>query len=415
MDIISRLLLPPSAEQFGLLAYLIGFMMLVHLPYVGALLISSVISLAYRKTRPALSALFIESLATAGKIVIFGIIPLASLVFLLGQYLYNTSAPVSLYLTRIFILAVPAMILLLVYRRVANVWAGILGSGLLLISSFFLISTLGLVDSPEKWPFILTPLPLVYSIQVIIHFLLFLVASSVFCGAWLLILYFRWPDRRLDTESPDVATMKYWSLSLITFGALLMPVLILWSLYTLPDFAVSGALYVSGGILLLILFILSMLGQSMLRHDHTRFASVTFVIAMLMFGIVVARSHLRQATANQEHLILLGQSVEKTENQLAEAQSARRPQATTSPLELGEKLYNERCTACHRFDRRVVGPPYNDVLPQFMNKKDDLVKFILNPVKVNPDYPSMPNLGLSDREANAVAMFLLTHYQQEKK
>jgi len=43
-----------------------------------------------------------------------------------------------------------------------------------------------------------------------------------------------------------------------------------------------------------------------------------------------------------------------------------------------------------------------------------LEAFIRNPVKVNPDYPQMPNPGLKPNEARALAKYLLETYQEEK-
>jgi cytochrome c len=51
-------------------------------------------------------------------------------------------------------------------------------------------------------------------------------------------------------------------------------------------------------------------------------------------------------------------------------------------------------------------------MPKYEGKKDLLVKFILNPVKINPDYPAMPNPGLKPKEAEAIAEYLLTTYKK---
>jgi cytochrome c1 len=60
----------------------------------------------------------------------------------------------------------------------------------------------------------------------------------------------------------------------------------------------------------------------------------------------------------------------------------------------------------------LVGPPYNEVLPKYVNNKDALVQFILNPQKINPAYPAMPNQGLKPNEARAVAEYILSTYQK---
>jgi len=51
------------------------------------------------------------------------------------------------------------------------------------------------------------------------------------------------------------------------------------------------------------------------------------------------------------------------------------------------------------------------VLPKYENNRDELIKFVRNPYKIEPDYPPMPKLGLSEKEILSVVEYLL---QQEK-
>jgi cytochrome c len=76
----------------------------------------------------------------------------------------------------------------------------------------------------------------------------------------------------------------------------------------------------------------------------------------------------------------------------------------------GEDIYNAKCSACHLFDQKKVGPPYNTVIPKYLGKKDQLIAFVLNPVKVDPAYPNMPNQGLRPAEADSIASFLLRKF-----
>ncbi len=55
------------------------------------------------------------------------------------------------------------------------------------------------------------------------------------------------------------------------------------------------------------------------------------------------------------------------------------------------------------------------MIPKYAGKEAQLVAFIRNPVKVNPDYPPMPNPGLKPNEAKAVAKYLLDRLASEKK
>ena len=76
----------------------------------------------------------------------------------------------------------------------------------------------------------------------------------------------------------------------------------------------------------------------------------------------------------------------------------------------GQDIYNAKCSACHLMDQKKVGPPYREVIPKYAGDKAKLVAFVLNPVKVDPAYPPMPNQGLKPAEADSIATFLLGKY-----
>jgi cytochrome c len=73
----------------------------------------------------------------------------------------------------------------------------------------------------------------------------------------------------------------------------------------------------------------------------------------------------------------------------------------------GEDIYTARCFACHLFDQKKVGPPYFKTIPKYEGKKAELVAFILNPTKVDPAYPPMPNQGLRLAEADSIASYII--------
>ena len=77
------------------------------------------------------------------------------------------------------------------------------------------------------------------------------------------------------------------------------------------------------------------------------------------------------------------------------------------------EIYQVKCASCHKWDQKLVGPPHMEVLPKYVGKEAQLVAFIRNPGKVNPDYPPMPNPGLKPNEAEAMAKYLLETYKEK--
>jgi cytochrome c551/c552 len=81
--------------------------------------------------------------------------------------------------------------------------------------------------------------------------------------------------------------------------------------------------------------------------------------------------------------------------------------------EEGEKIYQEVCTACHAFDRVVLGPAHDITLKKYVDNPDDLVEFLKNPTKVDPAFPAMPNPGLTTHKIKSVVKFLMGRMGKE--
>jgi cytochrome c len=133
-----------------------------------------------------------------------------------------------------------------------------------------------------------------------------------------------------------------------------------------------------------------------------------FLVIFLGLGFIDQRT---MVNANREHRTLL---VVEAEKKLAEREAELIAAAEGGdPTARGEEIFNTQCMACHRFDNRLVGPPLYEVLPKYAGNMDGLQEFIKNPVRVNPEYPPMPALGLSDRDIEAVAGYVMAQYEQQ--
>jgi cytochrome c len=79
-----------------------------------------------------------------------------------------------------------------------------------------------------------------------------------------------------------------------------------------------------------------------------------------------------------------------------------------------EQIYTTKCIACHKFDVKVVGPPYQQTVPKYNGDVNALAEFIYNPVKKDPAFPPMPNQGLKKKEAQAMAKWLMDQVNGKK-
>ncbi len=407
MGVLDRLVLFPTAEHLPLLEPLIFVMLLFFLPFVGLVIVSTVGSLLTQPRYPGLSRDLMETgVRNSATWLVFGLVPLATLTFLYIQLL--TGAPVHMgnYLGKIFVISAVGFALLHLYKRTRHPAAGVLGFLATIGASFHFIASLTLLIYPEKWALMRGPLPFLFSIQAVIHFLAFLALGASLAGAAILMIHFQWPDRRPHARPENQALLRGIGQGAALGGTLLAGPLLLWDFYAAPIQALSPAAYQTALALLAVLLVVALLAVAMIRRGHARYGWPAFVLMVVAFGLNTHKLQLFQANAMQEQQLVLAAEVQERREQYVAEREAQYTTAQDLGLEEGGRIFRERCTACHQFDRRVVGPPYNDVLPKYEEDFDGLVGFILDPVKVDPDYPPMPDQGLRRAEARAVAAYL---------
>jgi cytochrome c len=137
------------------------------------------------------------------------------------------------------------------------------------------------------------------------------------------------------------------------------------------------------------------------RRSYLSYAAYTLALAMVL---LMVNDHVAVGMATRQHAVLLAALHEVDTDALKSRLGVGKPAAS------GEDIYNGRCSACHLFDEKKVGPPYRTVIPKYAGKKEALVAFVLSPRKVDPSYPPMPNQGLKPVEADSIATYLLTKY-----
>jgi len=413
MDAINEFLVP-TTKYLHLVSYLVYFMLLVHLPYMGMVLGSSVFSLAYSKGKPEVSKDFMRLAIGKPRIwFAFGLLPLASLAFLYKMLLHNTPVQIHLYLLRLLGILALGFILLTLYTMGIK-WNTLAGAGGVLVVLFYcfhFVNLMALLIFPEKWPFIKGPIPFpLFSITPIIHFGGFLCLSLIITGAAVLFFYYKWPEKRLPANTPHYSFLKYHGYGLLLAGSLLMPVVIFWDLYTLPGYSLSIGVFVISVFIIITLFLLLTAAVVMIKNYRTpipRFSVISFLLALLLFGLVIGKDRTLQANASLETIAVLESDALKARKEVISQREDIYSKAMKIDEKLGEQIYNERCTSCHSFDQKRLGPPFNTVLPKYKEKQDDLIAFIKSPTKINPQYPAMPNPGLTMIQIKSVVKFLM--------
>ncbi len=412
MDEISKLLAPPTIKYLHFLTYIIYIMLMFHLTYIGMMLVSTILSVGYRKWKPELSDNFLRLISGNKSLwVILGIIPAVSLALLYKIMLYNTVIPIHLFLLRIMGLLALAFILLYIYIRRGNWIAGAASILVLLGYSFHFIDIEALLIFPEKWFFLKAPIPYpIYYITPLLHFGEFLFISFIITGGWILIYFFKWPETRLTENSPHFDIMKYHGYGLILAGSLPVPVLLLIDLFNLPDYALSIPVFIISAFIIILLSIMGYGALTNLLYKKNKisfFGTSAFILALLLFGLMNAGEVIIEHNSNIESEQVLLSNAEKNWTNFTFKHEGLYAKNQVVDEKMGEQIYKDKCSACHSFDKKVVGPAYNDVLPKYLTKQDELIAFVENPKKINPAFPVMPNPGLSPIQIKSVVKFLM--------
>ncbi len=424
MDFLNILAIPHSSQVLKLMEILffIGFSILISFfAYLFGCLIYSFIYYIKAKRNPELFLISKEFLfqISKGFLHLFGLgfIPLLGVYYCLVQFLQKAPRDFGIvFYTSVLLFIVFVLIskfLLKNYDKlskdnfrfsVSTIILNLLSIVSIFLSSFF---TIGIFTFSINSHFQFSGIePLGFlSFSVISRVLVFIAISFVLSSLGYLF----------KTYSNDVIASKGSSLANDKFAIrLLSNTLIFGNLLPLFFFicylSTSKNLVTFQNFLLLIIAMLTLLlslvlSYYSLKEKKVTFARSSFVISVISFAIFFGSETTLLAVSNKVQEFRIARDyVVYHEQKLALA--GRKTEIAVN----GEEIYKAKCVACHQFDTKLVGPPHKEVLKKYENRKEDMVKFILNPVKVDPNYPPMPNQGLKPNEAKAVVDYMFKHY-----
>jgi cytochrome c551/c552 len=169
----------------------------------------------------------------------------------------------------------------------------------------------------------------------------------------------------------------------------------------LPAASLTGAIFGLAGAHLAFLLLTGIFLYAFHRDRKNVYVTYAFFAFAISLVLLFTRDQIAVRNATQDHAASLSIAAER---ELVSLRSAIGMGA--KPLS-GQEIFDAKCSACHMFDQKKVGPPYNTVIPKYAGKKEDLVKFILNPRKIDPAFPNMPGQGLKPAEGDSIAAYLL--------
>lgn len=427
METTGNYLLLPSVDQLGVVKLLLLLVFLVHLPYIGMTIGGSLLSVILnfrdqRKHNPIFARLAwdtIDTIAYNKSVgVIFGLLPLVVIFIALAQILYQSGSFSFAFLAVAILIAFVGLALVFGYKQLfarrdkLSLLIGLGGHALLILAYFFLLGNFAHFFDPEKWPFVQNPLDLVLSWKTIAKFLHFSTLALAITGVGLVFFLLHWrkkPDPDPDYES---FVLKL-GVGIGLFFTLAQPVFLLFDLINTVDVSLSHALFVGSAISVILLFIISSLLLKMLSQSRAQLGPAVFMVYLLFFLVLVINDGWTREKAIEVHTRGLLAKAQAVKDEIYARRQAAGAVEIVADAQAGEKVYNNRCTACHQFDARLVGPPLNIVLPKYVDNVADLKSYLASPKKVNPEYPAMPNLGLSSAEIESVTAYVLSKAQNQ--
>jgi cytochrome c len=425
-----------------LLRYLLILTYILFIPYISVLFGAAYLSLSYNKKGEQGGNKFyfklakdIIDLATINKSIAFalGIIPLLSATFCYAQLLSSGKVSLTGYLLTALLFLVAGLISLYSYKysfhlkdifgsvkeetedvknelnKYKNISeslfksAGKWGFYLILIAVYIFFGAASLAIDPSRWESVSSIFSMIFSFSALLKFLLFV--SFAFVTTSIVGVFYL--NEELEDSSAEYK--EFVKDNLFNFGlasgaaaSFLYVIVFLVS----PKASLADTAFIAAAFALFAILIVSSLIYLMMKEEGAKYinSAVTFLILFFIGFIVKEQSAFNSATVKPFYL-----AAEKYEKHLEEMKA----EFGLGIVEIsGEDIFNGRCVACHNFEQKLVGPAYNNVLPKYVNNQEGLVQFILNPTKVDPNFPPMPNQGLKPNEAQAIADYILNVYKE---
>ncbi len=417
---------PLSTEFYALLRYGLFLVLLIHLPFLGAIIGGSTVSLFLtylgKETRDPSYPRFSKELAQAvlpGKSVlfIFGFVPVLLVWFVYERILFDTTPLPWHFWSAILAILFAGFALLHVYRSAwdlapdlppLHVGAGAVGVLALILAFFLFANGYGILFNPEKLPLLAKQVRFFMSWNAVVKFLLFLAFFFGMTGGLILLLGGRSAKGKEGPDGVYRELVRDVGSHLAYLATMVLPVFVLLDLVTLPKVALSAGVFATSAAVLL-LSLLVCLGLS-LAAGKEEGGSGAWVLALyvLIFLVVLLHDHAAVGNAYGDRIAFLTMQAQAAVTEQAKEEHREEPAAAAKEeAEPGKAVYEKVCAGCHQIDIRVVGPPLSEVVPKYAGDVEKLKGFIRNPVKVKPDYPSMPKLGLPEEEIDAVARYLI--------
>ncbi len=444
MDFLKHIALPQSEAQIGVLHFVLNVIYMLLLPFISYLFGALVLSLYYNRSgrvnNNPNSIQFSKDvidhiLPNKSILMLFGVVPFMALVFAYAQLLQSSSAISVSVLTWGLLLFAAAAAFASSYQSALKL-SGMLASVsqnneevesyksqmietrrtsgkyalmFLSLAAYLLIAGTALAMYPERWQTISSAVELLFSLDVLVKLVQFVCLSLTIALLGTIFFTFNWQGGKKNITEEYAEYVKKITLPLGLLTLLAQPIFVVLSIVLLPTSALSGLVFTSSFLVLCFIFLASHFVYGMMKSFKIGYAGNAFYMFILALGFVVVQTTSSLSSSTQKHSALLAYQFDKYHEELLAKMGISLFVFT------GEDIFSAKCSACHEFGIKKVGPAYKDVLPKYENDRAKLLSFVLNPQKIDPAFPPMPSQGLKPVEADSITAYIMMMYKQAQK
>lgn len=447
MSIFDQLVIPPTAHHTDLLNIFLVFSMLLFVPYACVLLGASFLSVYFklkgskrknsiylRFSHDILDKLVVKLSVGIGVVIV----PIFSITFVYAQLLYNAQVISVSVLLLSSILFTAGIILLARFKNsmnLENVFSsikkivpeknklpenvksieeevkssinqnGITSLIVLIFAVFLYTGAVSIAENPAKWDSVNNILGFLISPDTWINFGLFVTSAFSITSASILFLFFRWNGGLKNMTEGYRQYVTSFSVVTAFVSTLLIPIFLIIKFLITPEVALSKGVFIYSGLALISLLLVCNFFYAIIRNSEVKWSSAAFLVLIIAFTFIIIKDQVTLANALKKHLVVVNHVADSIEN-------VKFPKNVKVAEVSGEELYTTKCSACHKFNEKLTGPPYDVTVPKYNGDVKKLAAYIYNPVKIDPNYPAMPNQGVTMKEAEAVAQFLIDKVKQ---
>lgn len=445
MDFLKDIALPQPLEHYKLVVLLATLSAVVFVPYLsytlGAATLSVWLNRRARRTGDRAALRFARLLvqppfASKSVVAFLGAIPGLSLTFSYAQLLRDTPAVAAGFAATGWLALVAGLALLYTYRYTFRVEtllqafegirpsetsavqegevqayresnarthlrAGTWGVTLLHLAVFLFTAATVAAAGVEHWVAIDSIFAALITPEVWAKYLLVLAFAAGAAGIGMQLLRTAWGRERYGYHpQADLLAQEFggrWTAA----GLLGIPPFLLAALALMPASAAAGGVFALAGVGLLLFLLAAVAAYALFTRAQVPNASAALLLFFAGIAAVVVGDYIALATTTKSHAALMAAVHEKNLDALKLKLGVGAPALT------GEDIFNAKCSACHVWDVKKVGPPYFETVPKYSGKRAELVSFVMNPRRVNEAYPPMPSQGLKAAEADSIVSYLL--------